>query len=48
MNEKHLDGKEFNLMEIMNQLVINAGTITIFNLHDKISLAQQMAEPVDE
>lgn len=48
MSEKHLDGKEFNLIESMTELVINAGAKTMFNLHDKILLAQQMTEPVDE
>lgn len=48
MGEKYLDGKEFNLVDVMNQLVINIGVITIFNLRDKYHLSQEMAEPIDE
>jgi cytochrome P450 len=48
MSEKHLNRKEFNMVESMAELVINAGALTMFNFRDKISLAQQMAEPVDE
>lgn len=48
LSPKSLDGREFNLIEPMVELVINTGAITIFNLRDKISLAQQMVGPVDE
>ena len=42
INQNYLNGAEFNLLEMMAELVINTNNITIFNLHDQQFLAQQV------
>lgn len=48
MEDKYLDGKEFDLCEPIEKLVYITGAITIFSIRDKFDLALQMAEPIEK
>lgn len=47
MEEKFLDGNEFDLCEPIIKLVSITSAITIFSLRNKFDIAQKMAEPIE-